>query len=229
MWITASRRVRLGCRLHPGDRLGQRTGEGAVRVPAEPGHLLLYSPEKAGGGFGRQLCSERGEAGQDGTNGLWVTFCEESHELPTRQRWADAVFVGAQATSTIEGRQARVSLHHKPFRWVGSRRKRGLEGRPPAIQAKTREPTASPFDPGLVTVQGDHGRSPVEGEHPAYLLVGGGDPAGCAWCEPVHLASSRSGRGDGQRVEHAFDDHDIRIGCQPMMGWSIEDHRLVEY
>ncbi len=45
----------------------------------------------------------------DGTNGLRVTFCEESHELPPRQRRSDTVFVGPQATATIEGRQARVS------------------------------------------------------------------------------------------------------------------------
>jgi len=105
MWISACGGLRLRCRLHPGDRFGQRNGEGAVRVPAAPGHLLLYFPKKAGGGFGRQLQSKRGEVGQDGTTWLRVTFCKESHELPTRQRWAEAVFVRAHATSPVEGCQ----------------------------------------------------------------------------------------------------------------------------
>ena len=106
MWISACGGLRFRRRPHPGERLGQRTGKGAVRVPAEPGHLSLGFPKEAGGGLWRQLRGEWNEAGQDGPNGLRVTLCEESHERPPRQRRLDAVYIGRQAPSTIEGRKA---------------------------------------------------------------------------------------------------------------------------
>ena len=85
MWTNVRRRLRLRYRPYAGDRFGQCLGEGAVRVPAEPGDLLLGFPKEAGGGFGRQLRREGDEAIQDGPKGLWVTLGEESHEFSPRQ------------------------------------------------------------------------------------------------------------------------------------------------
>ena len=207
-------------------------GELATWVPSVNGHLAFDLVDELVRGTLRKPHGQRHEHVQDVMSSFAGLVDTDPDELPAGQRRPGGVGgdirVEVEAASTVECPQSQITLVLKPFRWIDPIGQPSHQNRAAAFDAERPEPPVGALTPGAVAVQGNDGRLGVHGQDSVCLHARDGHPACGGGGEHRQLVGAGRGCCDGQGVDGAFDDHDVRVAVQAPVGWPVERRRIVE-